>query len=112
MQLHKRDIFSLLLLVLVLFNIGSSTLFIHEHNIQGHVIAHSHPFSHNPESHSHSLSQLDLISRTSRAEMVLSESLVFEPCDIVLEVMLATCELSHYQLRSQSVASLRAPPVA
>jgi hypothetical protein len=44
--------------------------------------------------------------------MVFAESLVFEPCDIVLEVMLATCELSHYQLRSLSVASLRAPPVA
>ena len=112
MQLRKRDIFSLLLLVLVLFNIGSSTLFIHEHNIAGHVIAHSHPFSHNPESHSHSLSQLDLISRTSRAEMIFDESLVLEPCDIVLEIMLATCELSNYQLRSQSVVSLRAPPVA
>ena len=112
MQLRKRDIFSLLLLVLVLFNIGSSTLFIHEHNIAGHVIAHSHPFSHNPESHSHSLAQLDLISRTSRAEMIFAESLVLEPCDIVLEIMLATCELSNYQLRSQSVVSLRAPPVA
>lgn len=102
----------MLLLMLVLFNIGSSTLFIHEHNIAGHVIAHSHPFSHNPESHSHSLSQLDLISRTSRAEMIFAESLVLEPCDIVLEIMLATCELSNYQLRSQSVVSLRAPPVA
>ena len=112
MQLHKRDIFSLLLLVLVLFNIGGSTLFIHEHNIEGHIVAHSPPFSHNPESHSHSLSQLELISRTSRAEMVFAESLVFEPCDIVLEVMLATCEQNHYQLCSQSVASLRAPPVA
>lgn len=98
--------------MLVLFNIGSSTLFIHEHNIEGHIIAHSHPFANSPESHSHSLAQLELISRTSRAEMVLSESLVFEPCDIVLEVMLATCELNHYQLRSLSVASLRAPPVA
>ena len=102
----------MLLLMLVLFNIGSSTLFIHEHNIAGHVIAHSHPFSHNPESHSHSLSQLDLISRTSRAEMIFDESLVLEPCDLVLEIMLATCELSNYQLRSQSVVSLRAPPVA
>ena len=101
-----------MLLVLVLFNIGSSTLFIHQHNIEGHIVAHSHPFSHNPESHSHSLAQLDLISRTSRAEMVIADSLVFEPCDLVLEIMLATCELSHYQLRSQSVASLRAPPVA
>ena len=100
------------MLVLVLFNIGSSTLFIHQHNIEGHIVAHSHPFSHNPESHSHSLAQLDLISRTSRAEMVIADSLVFEPCDLVLEIMLATCELSHYQLRSQSVASLRAPPVA
>ncbi|MBR5139365.1 MAG: hypothetical protein IKV12_07455 [Alistipes sp.] len=98
--------------MLVLFNIGSSTLFIHQHNIEGHIVAHSHPFSHNPESHSHSLAQLDLISRTSRAEMVIADSLVFEPCDLVLEIMLATCELSHYQLRSQSVASLRAPPVA
>ena len=112
MQLHKRDIFSLLLLVLVLFNIGSSTLFIHEHNIQGHVIAHSHPFSNNPESHSHSLSQLELISRMSRAEMVLSESPVFEPCDFVLEIMLDTCYLSDYDLRSTRVVSLRAPPVA
>ncbi|MBO5901763.1 MAG: hypothetical protein J6Q36_05045 [Alistipes sp.] len=112
MQLRKRDIFSLLLLMLVLFNIGSSTLFIHEHNIEGHIVAHSHPFANSPESHSHSLAQLELISRTSRAEMVFAESLVFEPCDIVLEVMLATCELNHYQLRSLSVASLRAPPVA
>ena len=100
------------MLVLVLFNIGSSTLFIHEHNIAGHKIAHSHPFSHNPESHSHSLSQLDIISRTSRAEMIFAESLVFEPCDLVLEIMLATCELCNYQLRSSNVASLRAPPVA
>lgn len=98
--------------MLVLFNIGSSTLFIHEHNIEGHIIAHSHPFANSPESHSHSLAQLELISRTSRAEMVFTESLVFEPCDIVLEIMLATCELNHYQLRSLSVASLRAPPVA
>ena len=102
----------MLLLMLVLFNIGSSTLFIHQHNIEGHIVAHSHPFSHNPESHSHSLSQLDIISRTSRAEMIFAESLVFEPCDLVLEIMLATCELTHYHLRSNSVDSLRAPPVA
>lgn len=111
-QTVKRNICSLLLLTLVLFNIGSSTLFIHKHNVEGHTIAHSHPFSGNPESHSHSLAQLDVISRVSRADMLLSECVVVEPCDYVREftpnIYNYSCSCSHLS----NTASLRAPPVA
>lgn len=111
-QAFKRNIFSLLLFALVLFNIGSSTLFIHKHNVEGHTIAHSHPFSGNPESHTHSLAQFNIIDRVSRADMLLSECVVVEPCDCVREftpnIYNYRCSCSHLS----NVASLRAPPVA
>lgn len=111
-QTIKRNIMSWVLLLLVFLNIGSSTLFIHEHNIEGRIVAHSHPFSGNPESHSHSLAQLDLISRLSRADMLLSESVVVAPCDYLREFTPNIYNYSYSCSLLSSVAQLRAPPVA
>ena len=112
MQAVKRNILSWVLLLLVFLNIGSTTLFIHKHNIEGRTITHSHPFSGTPESHSHSLSQFDIISRLARVDMVMSESVSIDDCDYSIEYILGVDATSGLYSCSLVSLQLRAPPVA
>lgn len=111
-QIAKRNIFSLMLLVVVMFNLTSTTLFMHRHIIDERTIVHSHPFSGSPESHSHSTSSLDIIARQATTEALASSNLSVEcsveyvEFDRVVPIAIEATSLSvAYQ-------SIRAPPVA
>lgn len=111
-QIAKRNIFNLMLLVVVMFNLTSTTLFLHRHQIDERIIVHSHPFSGSPESHSHSTSSLDIIARQAISEALAITTFTIEQCDDFVEFVAAIP--SSYNAISQSVSgeSLRAPPVA
>lgn len=111
-QIAKRDIFSLMLLVVVMFNLTSTTLFIHRHIIDERTIVHSHPFSGSPESHSHSTSSLDIIARQATTEALASSNLSVE-CSVEYVEFGRVVPIA-IEATSLSVAyqSLRAPPVA
>lgn len=108
----KRSIFSFIMLLLILFNIGSTSLFVHSHTIEGDIIAHSHPFSGNPESHSHSLASLDIISRMVRGEMLLGEGLTMDVSCLCRTINLSDETYVFYSSVDYTSSQLRAPPVA
>lgn len=111
-QRLKRNILSLLLLSLVLLNIGATTLFVHHHHIDERVIAHSHPFSGNPEAHDHSASSLLLVARQAISEMRVAEIVRIDFVDMGVEFEQSIVELLHITTRTSDFSSLRAPPVA
>lgn len=108
----KRQIFSWLLLLFVLFNIGSATLFVHRHDIAGCTIFHSHPFSGNPESHSHSLAQLEFISRAANPDIVISDVESLSEYSPILELSYNVERPSNIFIILHGSTHLRAPPVA
>lgn len=108
----KRSIFSFIMLLLILFNIGSTSLFVHSHIIEGDIIAHSHPFSGNPESHSHSLASLDIISRMVRGEMLLGEGFTMDVSCLCRTINLSDETYVFYSSVDYTSSQLRAPPVA
>lgn len=64
---YARKLGALLLLLLFTEYLGSTTLFVHSHHIDGQLIVHSHPYSgttDNPN-HSHSTQQCKAISLLS-----------------------------------------------
>lgn len=112
MQTKKRNIFSLTLLLLLIFNICSTTLFIHSHHINETTIAHSHPFAGNPDSHHHTSASLNLIDRQAISEMRVAETTLLNYVDNGIELMQSVAvAIPHTQLGT-SQTSLRAPPVA
>ena len=101
-----------MLLVVVMFNLTSTTLFLHIHQINERTIVHSHPFSGSPESHSHSTSSLDIIARQAISEALATTTFIIKQCDDFVEFESVVSPL--YNAISQSVSGepLRAPPVA
>ncbi len=112
MQTTKRNIFSLVLLSLVLLNIGATTLFVHHHHIDERIVAHSHPFSGNPEAHDHSASSLLLVARQAISEMRVAETLRINFVDVCVEFEQSIEEPLHIIAHDADFSSLRAPPVA
>lgn len=112
MQTTKRNIFSLVLLSLVLLNIGATTLFVHHHHIDERIVAHSHPFSGNPEAHDHSASSLLLVARQAISEMRVAETLRIDFVDVCVEFEQSVEEPLHIIAQDADFSSLRAPPVA
>lgn len=111
-QTTKRNIFSLVLLSLVLLNIGATTLFVHHHHIDERIVAHSHPFSGNPEAHDHSASSLLLVARQAISEMRVAETLRINFVDVCVEFEQSIEEPLHIIAQDADFSSLRAPPVA
>lgn len=108
----KSLIFSLLLMVVMVFNITTTTLFVHSHNIDGRDIVHSHPYTGAATSHSHSSAHADLISRIASPEMLAAapEAPSFEP---IARLNDGYCDVAP-QLIAIAIPSLalRAPPCA
>ncbi|MBO7190379.1 MAG: hypothetical protein J6V55_07320 [Alistipes sp.] len=107
---RRERIISFVLLLIIGLYVGGSTLFIHTHNVDGRSIVHSHPFSGTPASHSHSTTSFDTISRLTSSDYVAVSTISVE-CSISTQTTLykATyCE--HYDSKSGSIHSLRAPP--
>lgn len=110
-QTTKRNIFSFTLLLLVIFNIVSTTLFIHSHHINETTIAHSHPFMGNPDSHHHSSVSLNFIARQVISEMRTAETTLLGHVDTYTEFRQSVeVAMPHAQL-SVELTSLRAPPM-
>ncbi|MBR2368414.1 MAG: hypothetical protein IKA81_07405 [Alistipes sp.] len=96
----------------MLFNIASSTLFIHEHIIDGRYIYHSHLYNGLPAAHSHTSAQLDILSRSAQPDIEPTACTLI-PIDTAIHNTIelnATYDLCS-DLCSQSSLSLRAPPV-
>lgn len=111
-QTIKQKIFSIVLLALVLFNIGVTTLFVHQHRIDERVVVHSHPFRGNSEAHDHSASSLLLVARQAITEMSVAESLRIDLVDEYIEAEQMIHEVLSMDLCDTRLSALRAPPVA
>lgn len=111
-QTIKQKIFSIVLLALVLFNIGATTLFVHHHHIDERVVAHSHPFRGNPEAHDHSASSLLLVARQAITEMSVAQTMRIDLVDEYIEAEQMTHEVLSMDLCDTRFSALRAPPVA
>lgn len=96
----------------MIFNIGSTTLFIHSHHINETTIAHSHPFAGRPDSHHHSSASLDFIARQVISEMRIAETTLLNHVDNYTEFMQSTAVVIQKSQLHVDQASLRAPPVA
>ncbi|MBQ5710651.1 MAG: hypothetical protein IIV76_04460 [Alistipes sp.] len=97
----------------MIFNIGSTTLFIHSHHINETTIAHSHPFAGRPDSHHHSSASLILIARQTISEMRIAQTaLLLDYVDNYTEFMQSTAVVIQKSQLHVDQASLRAPPVA
>ena len=110
MAQRKHQIISFLLLLVIGFYLGGSTLFVHSHNIDGIKIVHSHPLA--GSSHTHTSSQLQTISflatflaLVATSTVALSQiegfqsEIIAKPCKRIISV----ATLAH---------SLRAPPAS
>lgn len=97
-----------MLLLVMLFSIASSTLYIHSHIYKGHEIVHSHPTS--TTSHSHSDSSFDTINRINTTESTSVEVATIE----VFTQPYTELDFAQYacieKLGYQAIHSLRAPP--
>lgn len=64
---YARKLGALLLLLLFTEYLGSTSLFVHSHRIDGHLIVHSHPYSGSTDNpnHSHSTQQCKAIGLLS-----------------------------------------------
>lgn len=107
---YVRNLGALLLLLLFTEYLGSTSLFVHSHRIDGELIVHSHPYSgtkDNPN-HSHSTQQCKAISLlsffTALAAVFGSPSLaVARRADIMRVRRATTLRLTpavHFGLRS------------
>lgn len=108
-QRHK--IISFVLLLLIGFYLGGSTLFIHSHTIEGVSVVHSHPFSGNPSSHSHGNSSVDTILRLSNMDGVVAECVTLNNSS---EFTIEEQNSSHVYIlcgAPTAYSPLRAPPV-
>lgn len=109
MRLRERIISFVLLLTIALY-VGSSTLFVHTHTVDGRSIAHSHPFSGAPTSHSHSAASFDTISRLTNNDYVAATTVSVECCITTQTTLQRVSYFEHYDSVDGSLCSLRAPP--
>lgn len=110
MQTTKRNIFSVMLLLVAIFNLTSTTLFLHTHLLNEQIIVHSHPFASSPDSHSHTASSLDIISRQTISEAVITQAFSFSSWIDCSLLIFATSKPSNVTEYSGGISSLRAPP--
>ena len=111
-QTTKRNISSFALLLVLMFNICSTTLFVHIHHTDEATIAHSHPFTGKPESHHHSSTSFNHIARQVISEMRIAETTPLNQVDNFIEVMQSIDVVVSRSQQSLEQRSLRAPPVA
>ena len=98
----------LLLVILVSYKL-SVTIFVHTHNVDGIMVAHSHPFTNG--NHTHSSSQILVIGQLSTFNGVEYDSVgeLKVYYNGVEDVLFTTQNLNEI-VASATVISLRAPP--
>ena len=109
---HRGSILSLLLMLVMIFNITGTTLFVHSHDIDGVSIVHSHPYTGIPTSHSHTSSHATLIARIAAADMLISEPLTLLSSNPKIEAKSPRLELHLRSAWCTAQPQLRAPPMA
>ena len=109
---HKGGILSLLLMLVMIFNIAGTTLFVHSHNIDGVSIVHSHPYTGLPTSHSHTTSHAGLIARLATTDMLISEPISVAASSLDLHSDKAVIEYRPSDVLCASLNLLRAPPTS
>lgn len=107
---HRKAIGAVLLLALLMTYKVAVTMFVHTHNVDGAMVAHSHPFTNS--NHSHSSSQILVIGQLSSFN-----GLEHAACDeikvyhnSVEEIEYVNHGLNVINARETGI-SLRAPPV-
>lgn len=111
MRNGRKTIISLLLTILFIGYWCCTTLFLHEHYIDGVRIVHSHPYTGAPASHSHSGSQLQAISFMSMIVAVVSLSGITTAALTWLRLHRVQSDEKLSTLAQSSLRQLRAPPV-
>lgn len=111
MQRRVQYILATLHLLVIIFWLGGTTLFVHSHIIDGQDIVHSHPYTGSADDHSHSTDSVLQISRIANVDMLsgdgsYEESIIAE-FDLV-ESIDNSEQITHVDI---SGVSLRAPPV-
>ena len=112
MSATKRYAFSaIVVLAVVMFNLLGTSLFLHDHNIEGRHISHSHPYSGDPISHSHSGGTLLLIESLTNPDALVttSSALVADVLDIFVYLNSNIVETDKDNIHQ--LHGLRAPPV-
>ena len=109
---HKSSILSLLLMLVMVFNIAGTTLFVHSHDIDGVSIVHSHPYTGLPTSHSHSSSHANLIARLASVDMLLAEPLTLSTSNTEIEAKSPCLRVYLSSVWCAAQQQLRAPPMA
>lgn len=108
---RSKAIKAVLLLILLVSYKLSVTIFVHTHNVDGILVAHSHPFTNG--NHSHSSSQILVIGQLSSFNGV--------ECDPVEELKVYYNKVEDILFSKQNIGvivadatrvSLRAPPVS
>lgn len=109
---HRHSVLSLILMLVMTFNIAGTTLFVHSHNIDGVSIVHSHPYTGIPTSHSHTSSHASLIARLAAMDILLAEPLTMSASCLELQRDSRYAEIHFSNVWSAAQQQLRAPPVA
>lgn len=110
---YLRLLLSVVMMVLFSGYVASISLFTHVHQIDGEVVAHSHPYSGSSElpGHSHTKQQLSTIAMLSIFVAEAAETPVFHFAEhFTLRKLLCFVKTKAEYLNSTS-CSLRAPPV-
>lgn len=107
---HRNSILSLLLMLVMIFNIAGTTLFVHSHDIGGISIVHSHPYAGLPTSHTHTSSHAGLIARLAAVDMLLAEPLAITASILELHSATLCVDVEFHDTWCAASTLLRAPP--
>ena len=108
-SLNKRFTAKILVLIFLIYY-GSVTLFYHEHQYDGRIISHSHPFP--ARSHTHASDALQTIHELSQFITVAFTAGTFIPFIHKLAELLFPESVSFVFLPNAGSCQLRAPPVS
>lgn len=111
MQRRVQYISATLHLLVIMFWLGGTTLFVHSHIINGQDIVHSHPYTGSADDHSHSTDSVMQISRIANVDMLSGDGSYEEP--FITEFDLAESIDNSEQITYIDISgvSLRSPPV-
>lgn len=111
MQKRARHIFAALHLLVIIFWLGGTTLFVHSHDIDGKGIVHSHPYAGDADDHSHTPGDCQQIQRLANLDFVVCDSYVNDIHLYTKHIDEAIAIVEHTYSADILFTSLRAPPV-
>ena len=109
---YLQQIGTLFLLLLFVEYLGGSTLFLHNHTIDGRQIVHSHIYSGSPEepNHNHTQQQAKLIATLSQIVVLVTATLGFTPIQRHVIAKIAVENILPQSYSAKRHNPLRAPP--